>query len=88
MAAEGREHEHRPLCTIELIAEGHADRCPGESCAFWENECILARIEEELDRRPEVAALLLDLRRQLESGGSVPVEEASAALQRHIAVEP
>ena len=31
------ETEHRQLCTIELIAEGHADRCPGADCAFWEH---------------------------------------------------
>ncbi|MEP6893632.1 MAG: hypothetical protein ABI927_07600, partial [Gaiellaceae bacterium] len=56
---------HRPLCTIELIAEGHADRCPGEKCAFWEHGCVLTRIESGLDGQPEVAALLLELRREI-----------------------
>jgi hypothetical protein len=68
--------EHRQLCTIELIAEGHAERCPGESCAFWERGCVLTRIEIELDGRPEVAQLLLDLRRELESGRTIEIEEA------------
>ena len=67
--------EHRQLCTIELIAEGHADRCPGEDCAFWESGCALARIEYELDGRPEVAQLLLDLRRELAAGRELGIEE-------------
>ena len=67
---------HRPLCTIELIAEGHADRCPGEECAFWDRGCVLARIEAELDGRPEVARLLLDLRRELDAGRVIELEEA------------
>lgn len=68
--------EHRQLCTIELIAEGHAERCPGEECAFWDRGCALARIEGELDGRPEVAQILLDLRRELEAGRTVEVDEA------------
>lgn len=67
---------HRPLCTLELIAEGHADRCPGEECAFWDRGCVLSRIEAELDGRPEVAQLLLDLRRELEAGKVIELEEA------------
>jgi hypothetical protein len=60
--------EHRQLCTIELIAEGHASRCPGEECAFWDRGCALARVEGELDGRPEVAQLLVNLRRELDRG--------------------
>lgn len=70
------DDEHRQLCTIELIAEGHAERCPGEECAFWDRGCALARIEGELDGRPEVAQLLVNLRRELESGRFVDIEEA------------
>ena len=70
--------EHRQLCTIELIAEGHAERCPGEECAFWDRGCALARVEGELDGRPEVAQLLVNLRRELESGRSIDIEEARA----------
>ena len=68
--------EHRPLCTIALIAEGHVERCPGEDCAFWDRGCALARIESDLSGRPEVAQLLLDLRRELEAGRAVSIEEA------------
>ena len=68
--------EHRPLCTIELIAEGHAERCPGDDCAFWERGCVLSRIEAQLSERPEVAQVLLGLRRELEAGRTVEIEEA------------
>ena len=81
------ENEHLPLCTIALIAEGHAERCPGEACAFWEHGCALARVEGELDGRPEVAQLLLDLRRELESGRSVSLEEARARFAHVLNVE-
>ena len=64
---------HRQLCTIELIAEGHADRCPGETCAFWEHGCALTRIEYELEGRPDVARVLVDLRREIESGREVEI---------------
>lgn len=74
------EAEHRPLCTIELIAEGHATRCPGDACSFWDRGCVLSRVELELDGRPEVAELLLGLRRELEAGRTIEVEEARATL--------
>lgn len=70
--------EHRQLCTIELIADGHAERCPGQECAFWEQGCALTRIEYELEGRPDVAKLLVDLRRELESGHELDVEEVHA----------
>jgi hypothetical protein len=68
--------EHRQLCTIELIAEGHAKRCVGEECAFWDRGCALARVETELGGRPEVAQILLGLRRELEAGATVEIDEA------------
>ena len=74
--------EHRQLCTIELIAEGHAQRCPGQDCAFWDHGCALARVEAQLGGRPEVAQILLDLRRELESGRDVEVEEAHSRFAR------
>ena len=77
---EGRQPEHHPLCTIELIAEGHAQRCPGDTCAFWDRGCVLTRVELELDGRPEVARLLLNLRGELEAGRSVGLDEARSAL--------
>ena len=71
---ERSDAEHRPLCTIELIADGHAARCPGDECAFWDRGCVLSRIELELEHRPEVAQLLLDLRGELEAGRTIELE--------------
>ena len=76
------EHGHRPLCTIEMIAQGHAARCSGEGCAFWDNGCVLSRIEQDLDGRPEVARLLLALRGELESGRAIELDEARSTLAR------
>ncbi len=72
--------KHQPLCTLELVAEGHAGRCTGAACAFWENGCALARIETVLDGRPEVAQLLLDLRREIESGREIGIAAARERL--------
>ena len=72
--------EHRPLCTIELIAEGHAERCPEAACPFWDRGCALARVELALEGRPEVARLLLDLRRVLEAGRTMELEAARSTL--------
>ena len=77
--------EHRPLCTIELVAEGHAERCPGEACAFWQDGCVLGRVESELAGRPEVAALLLELRRELEAGRAVTTEDALRRFHERLA---
>jgi hypothetical protein len=63
-----------------MIAQGHAARCPGDECAFWDRGCVLSRIETELGSRPEVAQLLLDLRGELESGRTVELEEARSTL--------
>ena len=69
------------LCTIELIAEGHAERCPGESCAFWHDGCVLEAVESDLQERPQVAELLLSLRREVEGGEPVPVAVARERLR-------
>ena len=74
--------EHRPLCAIELIAHRHAERCPGEECAFWETGCVLTGIETELEDRPEVAQLLLELRGELERGRPFASDGARATLVR------
>lgn len=79
------EGAHRPLCTIELIATGHAGRCPGSECAFWDRGCALARVETELDGRPEVAQVLLELRRELEAGREIELAEARSRLTRALA---
>jgi hypothetical protein len=82
VAAVKPQVEHHQLCTIELIATGHAERCPGEECVFWEKGCALTRIEYELEGRPDVARLLVDLRRELESGHELDVEEVRARFSR------
>ncbi|HSG14269.1 MAG TPA: hypothetical protein VLA22_10405 [Gaiellaceae bacterium] len=74
--------DHHQLCTIELIAAGHAERCPGEECVFWEKGCALARIEYELEGRPDVARLLVDLRRELELGREPSIEEVRTRFAR------
>ena len=75
---------HQQLCTIELIAGGHAERCPGEDCPFWQRDCLLARVESELDGRPEVAALLLGLRRELEAGREVAVDQVRSEFEHQL----
>jgi hypothetical protein len=77
-----RNETHQPLCTIELIAEEHPLRCPGDECPYWENGCVLARVEEELDGRPQVAAFLLAIRRELEEAKSLEAEGAAPLLHR------
>jgi hypothetical protein len=79
------EDEHSPFCTIELIADGHAERCSGEQCAFWQQGCVLTRVQADLADRPEVAQLLVDLRRELEAGREVSVAAATAEFHRRLA---
>jgi hypothetical protein len=75
---------HVPLCTLELVAEGHAERCPGTDCSFWEDGCALARVEHELDGRPALAAVLLDLRRRLDEGEAIELAEARSLFARRL----
>jgi len=70
MGMHADHDHHHPLCTIELIAGNEATRCPTERCVFWERGCILTRVESELEERPDVARLLLDVRRALESAAT------------------
>jgi hypothetical protein len=60
------------LCLIEQVAEGEASECPGESCAYWQKGCVLDRVEHQLAGRPDVAGLLLAMRRMLEREGPRP----------------
>jgi hypothetical protein len=60
-----------PLCRIEGVL-GRAEACPGARCPFWEPDrtvlagrCAFAKVDIETD--PEVAALLVQVRRMLES---------------------
>lgn len=56
-----------PLCELEA-ALGRAVRCPGDACAFWDEEgCVIAAARPEVDVNPELAAALLALREKLEA---------------------
>lgn len=76
---------HRRLCTIELIAEGRAERCPGGACPFWGEGCVLDNIEHELSERRGLASYLLELRRNLEHARRRELESAGAAFRRRLA---
>jgi hypothetical protein len=59
------------LCRFAAVL-GRTEVCPREACAFWEpggavleGRCAFEQLD--LSARPELAALLLDLRRRLES---------------------
>ena len=75
---------HMPLCTLELVVEGHGERCPGTACSFWDGGCVLARVEDQLDGRPALAAVLLDLRRRLDDGEAIELKEARSLFARRL----
>jgi hypothetical protein len=59
-------------CTLRLAAQGHAELCPRERCAFWEpggavvqGICLIERLGVDV-RRPDLAAYLLETRERLE----------------------
>ena len=54
------------LCALET-AVGRTRRCPGAACPFWVvgHGCVLASVEHEIGERPELAAYLLELCREL-----------------------
>ncbi len=66
----------RPMCALHLAA-GNQEECPGSACAFWEAGgavvepgCVFERVRFELDARPDVARLLLNMRYDLENAQS------------------
>jgi hypothetical protein len=72
------------LCRIERVL-GRTEVCPEERCPFWEpggavleGRCAFERVD--LDEDPEVATLLAQVRRTLESYPG-PLEERKA---RHL----
>ena len=79
--------QHRPLCTIELIAEGVVDRCPEAECPFWDDACVLDKVAHELSERRDVAAFLLGLRRKLEHPELAELDARRAAFQRTLAAD-
>lgn len=60
------------ICRLVLVAEGEAETCPRDMCAFWEpggavlpGGCIIDRLGTDI-RHDDLAAFLLDIRRRLE----------------------
>jgi hypothetical protein len=59
-------------CKLRLVAEGQAEACPRESCAFWEaggavlgGDCLIERLGVDL-ASPDLASYLLEVRQRLE----------------------
>jgi hypothetical protein len=59
-------------CTLRMAAEGRAESCPREACAFWEpggavveGGCSIERLGVDV-RRGDLAAYLLELRERLD----------------------
>ncbi len=77
----------RPLCTLHL-ALGHAEGCPGATCAFWEvggavvpAGCSFERVKLDLESRPGVARWLLGIRSALEQAQTAEeITEVRSAL--------
>lgn len=60
------------MCTLCEIV-GLREACPGTGCAFWENGgCVVDQLATPVEGRPDIAAWLLDLRRNLESYAATP----------------
>jgi hypothetical protein len=60
------------ICRLAFVAEGEAELCLRDACAFWEpggavlpGGCIIDRLGTDI-RRDDLAAFLLDIRRRLE----------------------
>ena len=81
MAETGPE---RP-CTIVLAAEGRREPCTKDRCAYWERGCILAAADSELLTHPQVAQLLLHLRRRLEQSRVEDAEGDLGSFHRRLA---
>jgi hypothetical protein len=69
-------------CSLRLAAEGVVERCPRESCVYWEPDlggvggCFVHNLGVDTGR-PELAAYLLELRERLEAARDLA--EADAA---------
>ena len=81
-------------CTLRLAADGQAEPCPRERCAFWEpggavleGGCVIDRLGGDV-RGPAVAAYLLELRHSVERArDSSQAEAAHVELSRRIGLE-
>jgi hypothetical protein len=75
-------------CTLSMAAEGRAESCPRDACAFWEpggavvsGGCSIERLGVDV-RRDDVAAYLLELRERLAEARYLP--EIQAAHRRFV----
>lgn len=79
MPEEVEERAGVRLCALQY----HADRieaCPGADCPFWDEGCILERLDLDLDVRPELAHALLQVRRRVEQAVTAEDEEGARSL--------
>lgn len=67
-------------CAIVLAAEKVAEPCTEDRCAYWEKGCIFAGVESDIVLLPEVAGILLGLRRELEQARAEAPQDGEAAL--------
>jgi hypothetical protein len=71
------------MCTLRLAAQGQAEPCPRERCAFWEpggavveGGCLVDRLDVDL-RRADLASYLLETRERLERERDLAAAEAA-----------
>jgi hypothetical protein len=78
-------------CTLRLVAEGRAEFCLRERCAFWEpggavveGACLIERLGVDL-RQAGLAAYLLEVRERLEQARNLAeAEEARREFARRL----
>jgi hypothetical protein len=81
-------------CTLRLAADGTAEPCAHERCAFWESggvilqgDCLIERLGVDV-RRPDLAAYLLETRERLEQARDLAeAERAHFEFSRRIGRE-
>jgi hypothetical protein len=81
-------------CTLRLAADGTAEPCPRERCAFWEpggavvaGSCLIERLGMDVTR-PDLAAYLLETRECLDRARDLAqAERAHREFARRIGLE-
>jgi hypothetical protein len=70
-------------CSLRLAAEGRAEACPRETCAYWEpggavveGNCLIERLGVDLRERA-LAAYLLETRERLDRARDLAAAEAA-----------
>jgi hypothetical protein len=79
------DERHR-FCALQY-AEGRFEVCPGPGCPFWEEggavmpgRCRIERLGLDLDARPKLALVLLQIRQKLEQAGTEEGEDEARSL--------